>query len=1060
MCFSAFDLGVYDPDSTNAQVTYGIETLPAAAQGKLQTEISGVWTDAASATLFTLADLVAGKVRFVHSGATPAEITFTYKFKDNVGNFSAAQEVTINVRETNDAPSDPELGISRIDPEALAGTTVATLSTTDEETTTQTAFTYALVSGEGDNAYFTITGRELSFKSSAALTTAGLKLKLEGDNYIITLTVTDTGVGSDADQVAITKTVTYTIPVRSFLIDWADAAGVQDAPTTAVDMADTRSGDITIGTFRIDPELDSGVFTGTYQAFAPAAGNANDYGIVKVVSAGNSGVNVQKFNVTFAVNENSELLKALKDGETESVTFFIEVRYIPDGDTEADGFRRSLVSFTIDFTGDNEPPEAIDPDLVVFEATAGKATAEGKWAFTDPDTGAAIAATGLLAVAGASNTPTATNLVVNTANANYDATASFDVAGSYGTLTILAGGTWSYARDLAKIDPVSLAGGTDVFLLNVTDEVGAVGATPLRITIMIEGENDAPTLQANNVAATDIDATDRSTSTADLTAAVTETASSGTTHASLTQGAGQKASGQWLANDVDIGAKMRLFSGAFEIGEISSSPLVFEGRYGTITFKTDGTWEYVLNARAEKIADGQTPVEVFDLKVVDEYGAESNEITLTITVTGDNDAPTALVEGDPTTSNSATPITDKGTVVESGFRTDAGTATIRTGSLTTPALTLQTADTTLEARVDVSGGTADVLGTPAIRGKLDAVDIDRVDSEGRNDAIDEHTFKIWGGAGATARSADVDAVSSTDDEFDGTYGTLQLDADGTWVYTLNNQLAAVYNLNVGDTGTETFTIRIADAFGGAVSDTLVITITGTADAPILSVDTSGGASSNDLAAGEAGGTANGTAAVAGNAAGVFTFTDDDANDTTDGFGTAVQLQGIFGDVSSTNVWTDGSNTANSNKGTKYAGAYGDFYLKNDGSWSYEVDQAKTATQELDDGDSVTDSFDVRIDNTRGSTTIYSNVITVEVSIAGANDAPTLSVATTEGVVREGGDGVDPVVTADTTANGTITFADVDDDDTLLTLDVFVGTANNAANTTTTLAVGGTATTDR
>ena len=318
--------------------------------------------------------------------------------------------------------------------------------------------------------------------------------------------------------------------------------------------------------------------------------------------------------------------------------------------------------------------------------------------------------------------PAVTTLLVDKANASYSETASVEVVGIYGTLTIFAGGTWSYERDTDKIKAAPLEGDEDVFFINVRDRNAVDGAEALKIAIKIRGENDAPTLLAT---------TGASISATETTATVTELAASVKTNADATTaqtgaaGDDQRTSGFWTATDVDKGAKMRLFVGDYDIGLVDSGPLTFEGRYGDIIFKTDGTWVYELTARAEKIAENQMPSEVLDLTVVDEYGRISNVITITITVTGDNDAPEGLVA----TDDDNAPVADSGSVTESGFRTDAGTATIRTGSLTTPTLTLQTADTTLEARVDVSGGdTADVLGTPTVSGQLDAVDIDRVNS--------------------------------------------------------------------------------------------------------------------------------------------------------------------------------------------------------------------------------------------------------------------------------------------------------------------------------------------
>ena len=65
--------------------------------------------------------------------------------------------------------------------------------------------------------------------------------------------------------------------------------------------------------------------------------------------------------------------------------------------------------------------------------------------------------------------------------------------GTYGTLTLLANGIWSYALDNAGPDTNALAQGqtaTDVFTYTMADASGATSSAPLTITIT--GTNDAP----------------------------------------------------------------------------------------------------------------------------------------------------------------------------------------------------------------------------------------------------------------------------------------------------------------------------------------------------------------------------------------------------------------------------------------------------------------------------------------------------------------------------------------------------------------------------------------
>ncbi|MBY8027525.1 VCBS domain-containing protein [Vibrio fluvialis] len=66
-------------------------------------------------------------------------------------------------------------------------------------------------------------------------------------------------------------------------------------------------------------------------------------------------------------------------------------------------------------------------------------------------------------------------------------------------------------------------------------------------------------------------------------------------------------------------------------------------------------------------------------------------------------------------------------------------------------------------------------------------------------------------------------------------GTLTIDAEGNWTYTVDNNNATVQGLNAGETIVETYTVATED---GKDTQTITITINGAADAPIAQDDTS------------------------------------------------------------------------------------------------------------------------------------------------------------------------------------------------------------------------------
>ncbi|MFP8781506.1 VCBS domain-containing protein, partial [Hydrogenophaga sp. RWCD_12] len=71
----------------------------------------------------------------------------------------------------------------------------------------------------------------------------------------------------------------------------------------------------------------------------------------------------------------------------------------------------------------------------------------------------------------------------------------------------------------------------------------------------------------------------------------------------------------------------------------------------------------------------------------------------------------------------------------------------------------------------------------------------------------------------------------------GSYGTVALNADGTYTYTLNNANTTVQQLAPGETLQEVYTYRLTDKDGDTSTATLTITITGAEDLPVAVADT-------------------------------------------------------------------------------------------------------------------------------------------------------------------------------------------------------------------------------
>ncbi len=1108
---TAVDMGVFDPDTADADVMYAITSLPAAT-ARLEFNSGSSWAAATTSTTFSLTDLLAGNLRIVHLGDEPSGglLTFTYTVQDATSSPSAAQTVELDVKPINDAPTLLDLGTNRVDPLHTPGTAVATMTTTDEETTDQTDFTYELVVDETTHyRYFNIVGRELVLKTIDELSTSGeggtaLLPRLEGEEYNLRIEVTDQpNVNPPTDgQNAITREFSFTLPVRSFDVDWdISTTGTIDSPDIVeIDLATDSGNSRVVGTFRID----AGSSAHDNDVFAVLVDDeGNEY--VDGLSVVQDGTDLAVWRVHLEPNLMAQTLRELAAGDTLNINFGLEIRYTPFGSTDADGFRRSTETFTVEFTGQNDDPVAVDPERLVFENLNQDGVANGDWIFTDPD-GEEIIAQGLWASFGSGVTPTATTLVVNPSANNYNALLETPVVGDYGILYIRADNTWRYVRDDDDIQAVPLIGTTETFNIAVADPSGGnSAAAPLVITITINGENDNPHLFVSADSDIVLDDDDTVNLPVAGTIPVTETTSNtgsgdlaGYSNSHLSQGAAQMTSGRWRANDIDISSTIRIFVGATELGVVTETEAVggtpsggsartYNGRYGDITFNTDGTWQYVLTARAETIAAGETPVESFRISLQDEYGAESNVIVLDITVTGTNDAPTALVSGTGEAGDSSTTVANTGTVIESGFRADASaTFTIdrnNQGDADYTLTDLDPADPAVEPHVDEDSN--DIAGIPVISGVLDARDIDRVGSDGQPfSAADVHTFELLGsGSDTSTRNSAVDLVDSASLEntnprdydadtqadvvytFKGTYGWLEVNRfTGEWVYRLDNDDVDTRELRPSDTEVDVFTIRITDEEGATDTAEVRINVQGQTD-QILGISDGytnpSGSNPNpqdqeDLAAGEEGGTLNN---VAGHdARGRFTLNRD--YDAYTGDHLRVYHARHAG---SENEDGDAASALSSNWAPQWGGAfvsgqYGTFGRHNasGNQWQYRVNDAHTEVEALDVGDTLVEIFEVQYRDGLASAG-RSNIITYRVTIEGANDAPTLTIVANDLAVRESGDGTNPETTADLAANGSLSFDDVDGGDTMTNLIVTVSRAATFGASVVRVLVGGEAT---
>ncbi|MBW6512780.1 MAG: VCBS domain-containing protein, partial [Desulfuromonadaceae bacterium] len=446
-------------------------------------------------------------------------------------------------------------------------------------------------------------------------------------------------------------------------------------------------------------------------------------------------------------------------------------------------------------------------------------------------------------------------------------------------------------------------------------------------------------------------------------------------------------------------------------GTITSYALVGTVAAGLLTFNADGSYSFNPGAAFDDLAVGENRVVSFTYTATDDMGATSAVQTVTITVTGSNDAPeitngpdaVGLAETNAALSTSGTLTvsdTDVTDVVSATFSlavsgtSDRGDTAAPTDAalqamfIVNPVTVLDNMQTTntLSWGFDSGSEAFDYLAngeTLILTYTVTATDDNAAplsDSEtvtititGSNDraVISGDTsgsvtedVDISGVAGAevllTGGALTINDVDGLDEfvpgSISGDYGSISLNADGTWGYLVDNSLEAIQKLGAGETLTDTITVITAD---GTPAD-ITITINGTNDAAAITGDVSGTAVETDAA------------------------------------------QIISGKLDVTDI--DNPNEFSPQILVPGTGGYGKFTIDTDGSWIYTMDNAHN---EFVDGVDYYDSVNV--------TAVDGTIETITVTMTGTNDDPVIS-GVTSGSVEE-----DTTLTA----TGTLISTDLD-----------------------------------
>ena len=637
---------------------------------------------------------------------------------------------------------------------------------------------------------------------------------------------------------------------------------------------------------------------------------------------------------------------------------------------------------------------------LVFTPANKTAGYTARFMFTVGDGAAAsMAAEMVISVAADDDDPTV-GTAIGPRGATQDIGISLNIAGSFSDPEGLA---LAYTATLMNGDPLPdwLTLGRDSGIFDGTPRQADVGALDIRVTAMDPGGNDVSddfTLTVGNVNdAPTLALSNTDTDVRELGAVMGDASASGTI----------------TANDVDAGQTPTvegIVGASGGTGWTAAGGAAINGTYGRLSL-TSTTWAYTLDdtrTATDELNGGDAVTDTFRVRANDGT-AQSEPMTIMVAVAGANDA--------PTTSDGAVSVVEEGTHT---FAAGEFSFSDVDDGETLQAVTVTSQPAAIDGRLALGGSAISSLPQEIAIAQIGTL----VFTPANKTAGYTARFMFTVGDGAVASMAAEMVISVAADDDDPTVGTtigprgatqdvgISLNIAGSFsdpeglalVYTATlmngdplpdwltlglNSGAFVGTPRQADVGALDIRVTAMDPGGNDVSDDFTLTVGNVNDAPTLAL------SNTDTDVRELG-------AVMGDASASGTITANDVD-----AGQTAAVEGIVGASGGTR-WTAAG-------GAAINGTYGRLSLTST-TWAYTLDDTRTATDELNGGDAVTDTFRVRAND--GTT--QSEPMTIMVAVAGANDAP----ITSGGAVSVGEEGTH------TFAAGEFSFSDVDDGETL------------------------------
>lgn len=394
---------------------------------------------------------------------------------------------------------------------------------------------------------------------------------------------------------------------------------------------------------------------------------------------------------------------------------------------------------------------------------------------------------------------------------------------------------------------------------------------------------------------------------------------------------GLNPSGNVLANDTDVDSTTVRVVGVRQAGDVGVVGTGLAGLYGTLTINADGSYTYVVDNNNPLVQALRTSNDVLTdtfTYLSRDLDGDNSTAVLTIAILGTNDNPLA--------------VDDSTVAVEAG-----GTANATPGI--NPSGNVLTNDTDVDAN-DTKTVTDIRTGTEVAGGTFTGV--------------------------------------TTSQTLNGLYGTLTINTNGTYSYVVNNNLAAVQALKVGDSLVETFTYRMRDTVGATDIAQLNIRIDGAWDAPVAANDVAVAVADNG-----AGNSVNPTRNVLPN------DTDVDQGDVLHVTGIRFGTEAAGGTLDPVNAGTDNTN------GTLINGQFGQLIIGADGNYTYIIDSSNPTVQGLGPLQFLNEHFTYQVTDLGGQ----SDLAEIHIIIRGRNDAPHANTDTGTAVEAGGLNNVQPGV---------------------------------------------------